>query len=325
MSHNMNPTTYQRANTDWLADCAVGLGVHWTTQTVPRSGAGLPFATAVERFRLQEFLGAVEKSGVDYVIFTLTHALHFLPCPHAIVDEILPGRTTERDLLGELAQGLSAMGKKLIVYYNHSCNQGDDPSWEHAVGYHDQTKDRLATNLCEIVSWLGSRYGSLIQAYWFDSCYSLDSRGPCNSVSTDLRGFQFPWERFTLAAKAGYSERLVTYNPGVDQTFMYTNHQDYWAGELSTLHMPPTDQYLEKGLQWHGWTCLDDQRWVYSDNRQDPHLPLYTDKELMMFIAQCRLHQSPMSFNVVVFQDGTLAEASVQQLSRITAGCDTSA
>lgn len=309
---------YQRANTDWLASCALGISMHWTAQTVPRQGVACAFVDAVSRYRLEEFLGAIEMSGADYVIFTATHALQMLPCPHPVVDSILPGRTAERDLMGEIGRGLAALGKKLIVYYNHSCNQGDDPSWEQAIGYHDQSKKRLAENLCAIVGWMGERYGDLIQAWWFDSCYSLDSRGPGNSVTTDMRGFRFPWEELTVAAKAGYGGRLVTYNAGVAQTFLYTEHQDYWAGELTDLNTLPGGRYLENGLQWHGWTCLDDRRWVYRSNDREPHLPLYSDKEVLAFVSACRRHQSPMCFNVISFQDGSLAEASVRQLSRIT-------
>ena len=241
-----------------------------------------------------------------------------LPCPHPIIDSILSGRTAERDLVGEIAQGLATLGKRMTVYYNHSCNQGADPAWEQAVGYHDQAKDRLAENLCAIVRWMGERYGHLIQAWWFDSSYSLDPRGPHNSVTTDLRGFQFPWEELTVAAKAGYADRLVTYNAGVAETFLYTDHQDYWAGELIDLNAPPVARYLKNGLQWHGWTCLDDRQWVYSDNRREPHPPLYADSEILAFVAACRRHQAPMCFNVVSFQDGSMVEDSIRQLNRIT-------
>lgn len=299
--------------------------MHWTAQTVPRHGAACVFQGAVGRFRLQEFLGGVEMSGADYVIFTATHALQMLACPHPIVDSVLPGRTAERDLIGEIAQGLSALGKHLIVYYNHSCNQGDDPAWEQAVGYHDQQKDRLAENICAIVRWMGDRYGNLIRAWWFDSPYSLDPSGPHNSVTTDLRGFQFPWEELTVAAKVGYGDRLVTYNAGVAQTFLYTEHQDYWAGELVNLDALPTGRFLENGLQWHGWTCLDDRRWVYNDNSRAPDPPLYPDDELLRFVSTCRTHRAPMSFNVVAFQDGSLAEDSVRQLGRVTEGLKSAA
>lgn len=310
--------TYRKANTDWLARCTLGLGVHWTAQTAPRRGTACPFADAVARFRLNDFLGAVEASGADYVIFTATHALQMLPCPHPVVDSILPGRTAERDLLGEIAAGLASLGKPLIVYYNHSCNQGDDPPWERAVGYDDHPKDRLAEDLCRIVSWLGDRYGDLIRAWWFDSAFSLDPSGPYCSVTTDLRGYQFPWEDFTAAAKVGHADRLVTYNAGVGHAFLFTDHQDYWAGELVNLDTPPTGRFLDNGLQWHGWTFLDDSRWVYSDNSSPAHPPLYSDDQIVRFVRACRRHRAPMSFNVACFQDGSLAEDSVDQLGRVT-------
>lgn len=310
--------TYQRANTDWLAACPVGMSVHWTAQTMPRKGSARPFADAVARFRLDEFLGAVKMSGADYVIFTATHALQKLPCPHPIVDSILPGRTVERDLLAELAQGLEQAGKKLIVYYNHSCNQGDDPVWEKAVGYHDRDKSRLSDNLCAIVRHMGERYGQAMRAWWFDSAYSLDPRGPRNTVTTDMRGFQFPWEKMTVASKAGHPGRLVTYSAGIARTFLYTEHQDYWAGELTDLQTRPAGRFMDNGLQWHGWTCLDDPGWAYTDNRADPHPPLYADEELLTFLAVCRRHHAPMCFNLIVFQDGSLAEASLRQLHRVT-------
>ncbi len=311
---------YQRANTDWLAACAVGVSVHWTAQTAPRHGSALPFAGAVSRFRLAEFLGAVERSGADYVIFTAAHALQMLPCPHPVIDAILPGRTTERDLLGEIADGLARLGKRFIVYYNHSCNGAEDPEWEKAVGYHDQNKHRLAENLCAIVKWLGERYGDRFQAWWFDSPYSLDPRGLHNTVTTDMRGFQFPWEAMTAVAKAGLPERLVTYNSGIGATetsFLYTDHQDYWAGELVDLSAPPRGRFLKNGLQWHGWACLDDRQWMYKENRTPPSPPLYTDEELRAFLTICRRNQAPMCFNVIGFQDGTLAEESVEQLHRV--------
>jgi hypothetical protein len=317
-TENDGMNNYKKSNTDWLAACNVGISVHWTAQTVPRKGVPLPFAEAVARFRMEKFLDAVEVSGADYVIFTSAHALQMLPCPHPILDSILPGRTAERDLLGEMAQGLAKLGTKLIVYYNHSCNGADDLPWTHAVGYHDRDKKRFADNICSIVRWMGERYGQSIRAWWFDSSYSLDPHGPHNSVSTDMRGFQFPWEKMTVAAKAGYAGRLVTYNAGIASTFLYTEHQDYWAGELTDLNTLPCSRFMDNGLQWHGWTCLDDRRWVYSNNSTEAHPPLYSDKTLLAFLRTCRRHQAPMCFNVVSYQDGSLAEASILQLNRVT-------
>ena len=312
--------TYEKANTDWLVSCALGISTHWTAQTAPSKGTALSFQDAVDHFQLNKFITAVEESGANYVIFTAAHALQMLPCPNPVVDSILAGRTTERDLIGEIANSLAAINKSLIVYYNHSCNSGDDPAWEQAVGYHDQRKDRLTENLCAIVRWMGERYGQSVRAWWFDSAYSLDPSGPHNSVTTDMTGFQFPWEQFTVAAKAGYAGRLVTYNAGIGETFMYTQHQDYWSGEMVNLNILPASRFTETGLQWHGWACLEDRTWVYGNNSTKPHLPLYSDDEILRYVTICRQHQAPMCFNVLSFQDGSMAENSVRQLGRITEG-----
>jgi len=310
---------YQRANTDWLARCRYGIGVHWTAQTVPERGDPLPFAQAVAGFKLREFVRQVREAGADYVLFTAAHALQMLPLPHAVLDRLLPGRTSERDLIGEMADALGAVGIPLLVYYNHSCNGRDDRPWRKAVGYDGADKARFAQNLMEIVAWMGERYRERVKAWWFDSSYSLDPRGPHNSVTTELAGFQFPWEQFTVAAKAGDPGRLVTYNAGIGQTYLYTTHQDYWAGELVDLKTPATARYLPSGLQWFGWTCLEDRRWVHSRRNTAVPTPLYPDEQLAAYVRTCHARQAPMTFNVIVFQDGTLAPASIAQLRRLGA------
>ncbi|HPM84556.1 MAG TPA: alpha-L-fucosidase [Candidatus Anammoximicrobium sp.] len=311
------PRPYVRANTDWLAKCRFGIGIHWTAQTVPRNGPAKPFQKAVADFDLTGFLAAVEHAGADYVLFTSAHALQKLPAPNPVLDKILPGRTCERDLIGEMANALAAKQKQLLVYYNHSCNGKQDAAWEQAVGYHAPNKERFAQNFMEIVSWMGGRYRDKIKAWWFDSPYSLDTRGPHNSVTTDMTGFPFPWERFTVAAKVGNPARLVTYNAGVNQTFLYTTHQDYWAGELVNLDSPAKGRYLDSGLQWFGWTCLEDRAWVHTKLDTPIRPPLYTDEQVVRYVRTCNQHMAPMTFNVGIYQDGTMAEASVEQLHRL--------
>lgn len=311
--------SYVRANTDWLARCRYGIGVHWTAQTVPQHGAPLPFQKAVDAFDVKRFVDQLTYAGADYLLFTAAHALQMLPAPHPVIDRILPGRTCKRDLLAELADALAARQKHLLVYYNHSCNRAEDRAWEQAVGYHARDKRRFAENLMEIVGWMGERYKDKIKAWWFDSPYSLDSRGPHNSVSTDMSGFQFPWERFTVAAKQGFAGRLVTYNPGVAQTFLYTTHQDYWSGELVNLKTPAKARYLENGLQWFGWTCIEDRGWVHHKINTEIPKPLYPDEAVVSYVRECNAHQAPMTFNVGIYQDGAMAAASVEQLRRLGA------
>ena len=306
--------TYIQANTDWLAACRYGIGVHWTAQTVPLSGDALPFNEAVEKFDLNSFVTSVEETGADYVLFTITHALQMLPAPHPVIDRILPGRTATRDLIGEMGVKLAERKIPLILYYNHSCNHDHDAEWEDAVGYNDADKTKFAENLIEIIGYMGKKYGSLIKAWWFDSPYSLDPRGPHNSVTTDLAGFQFPWERFTVAAKEGYPERLVTYNAGIMYTFAYTKHQDYWSGEMTQLKDPPESRTLPDGRQNFVWLCLDDRGWVHAKPNSEIKEVLYSDDAVLEFVRQCNSVQVPVTFNIGIYQDGTLSKPAIRQM-----------
>ena len=314
--------TYKRANTDWLANCRYGISFHWTALTMPRQGAHRKFQDAVDRFRLDDFLGSTKDSGADYVIFTSTHAKQVLPCPNEAMDAIIKGHTCERDLIAEMADGLGKMGKDLIIYYNHGCNNGDDLEWKSAVGYGDVDKEPFVKNLCDVVSCMGRRYGKSLKAFWFDSGYSLDPKGPHNTVTTDMSNFQFPWERWTAAAKDGHPERLVTHNAGVMQYYLYTDCQDYWAGEMVDLLNPPTSRYADNGLQWNGWTCIDDRSWVWTDTTNPEPEPLYSDDELLAFLLKCRAHQGPMCFNVAISQEGIVSSAAVSALRRLGAGLE---
>ena len=113
------PNLYVRANTDWLAKCRFGIGIHWTAQTVPRNGSPKPFQKAVADFDLEGLIAAVEHAGADYVLFTAAHALQMLPAPNPVLDKILPGRTCERDLIRELADALAAKQKHLLVCHGN--------------------------------------------------------------------------------------------------------------------------------------------------------------------------------------------------------------
>jgi len=180
---------YQRANTDWLAGCRYGVGVHWTAQSVPRHGPPLPFQKAVDAFRVDEFVERLVYAGAEYLLFTSTHALQMLPAPNPVIDKILPGRTCKRDLIGELVN----------------------------------------------------------------------------------------------------------------------------------LKTPPTSRFLPNGLQWFGWTCLEDRAWVHHKLDREIPKPLYADEEVVSYVRTCNSHQAPMTFNVGIYQDGTMAPASVEQLHRLGA------
>ncbi|MHC4572839.1 MAG: alpha-L-fucosidase [Planctomycetota bacterium] len=306
--------SYERANTDWLAACRYGVGVCWTAESRPRQGWPVSFTEAVKNFDVGRFVDTIARTGAEYLIFTATHKYQFLPAPNPVIDRIQTGRTCRRDLIKEMALGLRRHGIHLILYYNHSCNQAQDFIWEQAVGYHDRDKNRFFDNIFNIIAWMGRHYGDLINAWWFDSLYSLSRAGPRDTVTTDMAGFKVPWRRYTRAAKVGYPARLVTYNAGILRTYMYTTYQDYWAGEMRDLENPPDGRYLHNGLQWHGWICLDDPRWVHT--KRDTEIPnvRFSDEDLVEYVRTCIRHQAPVAFNLSIYQNGRMSPKSLRQM-----------
>jgi hypothetical protein len=309
---------YRQANTDWFAKCRFGISTHWTAQSQPVGmDDWLPFAEAVDQFSAAGYVDHAAQAGAEYVIFTGAHALQMLPAPSAAIDRIAPGRTTRRDLIGELADACHARGLGFILYYNHSCNSGDDPAWEHAVGYHAADKSRLAANLLSILSELGARYGARLDAWWFDSCFSLDPRGVYNSVTTDLRGFQFPWEDWTAAAKTGFPDRLVTLSSGMLTHFLYSTHQDYEGGEANDLVAVPASRYTPDHLQAHRWVCLDNPGWVHDRVKTPLAGPRFPLSSVADYVRTSNRVSVPVTFNLDIDRTGLISPQSLAFLRQV--------
>ena len=62
-SAHAEETKYVRANTDWLAQCRYGVGLHWTAQTARRKGPPVPFQKGVETFDVKKFVNTVVYAG----------------------------------------------------------------------------------------------------------------------------------------------------------------------------------------------------------------------------------------------------------------------
>ena len=104
---------------EWMKN-SVGLAVHWTSRSARVDGTRLPYAEAVEAFDADRFVPSVVQSGADHCLFTLTHADQYLAFPNEPLKKLLPGRTTRRDLIGEIADGLTGAGVKFMTSHEKS-------------------------------------------------------------------------------------------------------------------------------------------------------------------------------------------------------------
>jgi hypothetical protein len=205
-----------RASTDWLAKAGYGVMFHWTAQSKPRNGPAKNYADAVAAFDIAAFGRMVEETGAGYVIFTVNHADPHCPAPIASWESAHPGRTTQRDLIGEIADEFGKRKVRLMLYFaSHTLGGLKKSSAKEYWAIHEQ-----------VLSEFGRRYGRRVAGYWFDGWYQTLENYP--ELSLDAL-----WP----LVKTGNPQRLVGYN-----FWLYppeTERLEYWAGEVGGVVNPP--------------------------------------------------------------------------------------
>ncbi len=305
---------YQRGNFSPLRNSGYGVGFHWTTDTVPRVGQPRPFEEAVGSFDVEAFVQQVVESGAGHVLFTSTHALHWLPGPNPEVDRIMGGRTCERDLLMEIADHLAKAGIRLILYYHHGTDgPAQDPAWQAAVGSLERDQGRFFDNYCRIVGWMGEHYGPKAMAFWFDAGYGLLRRGAV------------PWPRLTAVAKSGHPQRLVCYNSGLENHESYTSCQDFWAGEVCRLNYLPRGPLTPAGLPWYSYfdwhphhrLWPSQGQWVMDETACGVDWPAPHPESIADYIRRFQAVGGVATINMLCYQDGSVYEADLRAMRAV--------
>lgn len=289
--------------TSWMPG-SFGLGIHWTAGVArdmsadPKAWGAAEWNAVVDAFDTEAFAETVKACGAKHIIFTLTHALQQMPCPNAALDRLMPGRTAARDLIGDLLASLAARDIKLILYYNHSCNNKDDPPWKEACGYNAivdaQTMAAFTANICSILEEVSKTYGPRLAGFWFDS----------GSTVNRVNGQEFSWTNFVSAARAGNPKLAICVNREMNGHKQYCGELcDYAAGETERLG-PFSMGGPQNGLQDHNWTCMDDRRWLWSGAWAKPYFPDY--QALQSWIVSHRAARRMATLNVLIDPAGNL-------------------
>jgi len=303
--------SYQRADFAILRETGYGIGFHWTTATVPPDGDPVSYEEAVLAFDVPAFVAQAVATGAGHVLFTCTHSRHQICGPNPEIDRILPGRTCKRDLLMELADGLEAVGIRFLVYYNSGIHAGD-PEWKAAVGADDESPARFFQNWCRIIGWLGQNYGPKVSALWIDGGYELENLG------------NTPWADLTTAAKTGNPDRLVCYNPGIERHQLYTEFQDYWAGEVCRLNYLPRGPKTPAGLPWYAFASWHgDSRkatcghWVMNAENRAVDWCSPPAESAAVFLRGFQSVGGTVTFNLFCYQDGTIYPPDLAVMTKL--------
>lgn len=127
-----------------------------------------------DAFDVKTFAEQMEEMGVEYVYFTAWHkAMHCL-APCRALDKWLPGHTSKRDLVGEIADALHAKGIKLVIYAHPSDWHDLTPEEQAKIGFTAVGPDKNAKVnhlINEVFAEISQRYGKKpnVLGFWWDS------------------------------------------------------------------------------------------------------------------------------------------------------------
>jgi hypothetical protein len=268
----------------------------------------------IDDFNLEKFADMVQSTGAGYVIWSATWRAYYFPAPIQAIERIMPGRTSKRDQIGELADALNRRGIKLMLYYH--CGYGDREWQTRNFGTNDAnqigTDALFRKNWIAIITEVGERYGSRLAGWFIDEGW-----------------YPSPFEEQNRALKAGYSGRIVSFNDWVRPRL--TDFEDVEFGEgFNSLNNgagklfpdgPPVGGdgiYAggpHKGLQAHGMFVLDGAGYgsEWGIWRPDTTIakPSFTSEQIVDMAKYAKAHHVALSFNLLMYEDGTVSPASL--------------
>ena len=307
-----------KRRSDWLCDAGFGLMVHWTSYSLPKNPTDADFKRpkekriadyiqAVEDFDVKTFTEQVAATGARFLIFTLAHADMVLPFPLAELEELMPGHTAKRDLVGELSDALSEHGIKLILYFN--ADGPADPEWQKIV--RDDPKTH-AEHIYRITEAISKKYGDRFAGWWIDDCYDM------GMITPSLRGLglRYDFSRFADALRAGNPDAIVTFNFCGSvrdwQCEWGRGIADYQAGEEDWLHRSPAGRFTgEGGTQWFALCWMDD---FWAHEKPGVPTPRFSNDEVLAYIKRIKNNGGVFAYNTAIYKEGHISEPTMAQL-----------
>lgn len=265
----------------------------------PKTGDKKPWPGFAEDFDVKRFADSVTAMGGKFVIWSATWCRYLMPAPINSIDQIAPGFTSRRDLLGELADEFNQRGIQFFLYY-HSGHVEPD-WWKH--NWDPARQGLFQENFMKVIREMGESYGDKVSGWFFDD--------DCVICPSD-------YEALGAAARAGHPGRLVSYNPWIAPVF--TPFQDIFFGEASDKEAVKNGKFIDgpnRGLQSFHMRIYDGPDWGIHQSNMKANPPDWSVQQTEAEVQKCLKDQSPIAFNLLMWEDGSMPEQSVAQLQEV--------
>lgn len=285
----------------------------------PQSGAAKSLDAQAADFNVINFVNMVKSTGAKYIIWSSTWWTYEFNTPLPELDNLLghSNRTSNRDLIGDIATALDAEGIGFFLYYHtgqdshlgyNSTDWWQLNNWPSSF-INSGTGDRTTffDNWKTVISAIGNQYGTKLDGWFFDD---------------GLVYYPAPFESLGAAAKAGNPDRLISYNPWI--VAHYTDFEDLSFGEECKDEGAPhggIGLYTstgDKGVYGHCMPRMENDWGIRSAN-QSIGSPNYSAQSAFNIVTDRASKNVPTSFNLMMYEDGTVAQASLDVLTGLKA------
>ena len=321
------------SNTAWFASRGWGVFCHYLG-AAPSSDGGAELTSEewnrrVDAFDVKALAAQLARTQAGYFFITVgQNSGHYL-APNKAYDSyvgIEPSKCSRRDLIADLYEVLEPEGIALLVYIAAGApaaepvavdrlewEWGFEGDWPGSWGA-GRTGKRLTgfQRKWEAVNREWSvRWGNKVRGWWVDGCYFADEM----YRHADEPNFQ----SFTAALKAGNSDAIVAYNPGVKTPIIaHTKYEDYTAGEIARALPECPGAFIELDgakIRYHILSYLGDT-WCSGS-------PRFPDELAIAYTNYIIGNGGVITWDVPIEESGRIPETFVDQLAAIGAGIHT--
>lgn len=308
------PSSEQKcANTDWFRDARWGVFTHYLA---PNDLSAGEWNAQVDQFDVQALSAQLASTGTRYYCITIGQNSGHYCAPNAAYDELVgirPSKCAQRDLISDLYDALAPRGIKLMVYLPSGAPAADpiamqrlewkwgfEGEWPGAWNT-QRTGKRLASFQRKweaVVREWSLRWGQKVCGWWIDGCYFADEM----YRHADAPNFR----SFTEALKAGNSDSIVAFNPGVlVPVISHSDCEDYTAGEISDAFPVCPGRWVD-GAQYHILSYLGD--WWGGGN------PRFTDGFVRGYTEYVNRKGGVVTWDVPIGKAGAIPQPFIDQL-----------
>jgi hypothetical protein len=226
-------------NLAFFAKAKMGLFVHYTysfpgyeyghTYDEPGGVAVSDVNALANGFDAEAFANVAESMGVEYVTFTVFHAGMSALFPSQVLENLMPGKAAERDVIRDLLDELTGRNIKLVLYF-------------HPVDGHDLTSEQQVLTgwgnyslwndfINDLVDEIGKRYGEGVAGFWLDGAPGTG---------------QIDGPRLKETIRSNNPDAAVWVNYGIryNDNGVFTGLSDFVASETMGGVDPNTDNWL---------------------------------------------------------------------------------